>query len=158
MNSVKIEYANRDDIKEIINLIKALADYENLSSEAKATEELLEEWIFDKKKAEVILLKVDEEIAGFALFFYNFSTFLGRAGIYIEDLFIYQEYRGKGLGKLLFRELSKIALERECGRLEWSCLDWNSPSIEFYKSHGAKAMAEWTNYRLTEEDMKKITG
>lgn len=157
MEKIKFEYAERKDIGEILKLIKALAEYESLSSEVNATEELLEEWIFDKNKAEVILLKVDFKIAGFALFFYNFSTFLGKAGIFIEDLFIYDEYRGKGYGKQLFKEVSKIALERGCGRLEWSCLDWNSPSIAFYKGHGARAMDEWTNYRLTVEDMKKIT-
>lgn len=156
MDSVKIEKAQRKDVKEILKLIKGLAEYENLSSQVVATEELLEEWIFDKKKAEVILIKSDKNIAGFALFFHNFSTFLGRAGLYIEDLFVYPEFRGKGYGKSLFKEVSKIALERGCGRVDWWCLNWNKPSIDFYKSMGAESMEEWTVYRLTDEKIKKL--
>ncbi|MBR2398122.1 MAG: GNAT family N-acetyltransferase, partial [Clostridia bacterium] len=121
--------------------------------EVVATEELLTEWIFDKKKAEVLLLEVENKPVGFALFFHNFSTFLGKAGIYLEDLFVKKEYRGKGYGKALLKELAKIAVKRGCGRLEWSCLDWNKPSIDFYLSLSAKPMDEWTIYRLQGQDL-----
>ena len=121
-----------------------------------ATEELLHEWIFEKKKAEVLLLSEDQKEVGFALFFHNFSTFLGRAGIYLEDLFVLPEYRGKGYGKALLKRLAQITVERNCGRLEWSCLDWNKPSIDFYLSLDAVPMDEWTVYRLTGDTLKKM--
>ena len=121
-----------------------------------ATEELLEEWIFDKEKAEVIFAMEGDTEVGFALFFHNFSTFLGRAGIYLEDLYVKPEYRGKGYGKKLLQKLASIAVERGCGRLEWWCLNWNEPSIEFYYSLGAEAMDEWTTYRITGETLKKL--
>ena len=116
-------------------------------------EELLREWIFEKQKAEVLIASMDGEEVGFALFFHNFSTFLGRAGIYLEDLFVRPEYRGRGCGKALLKKLAQITVERGCGRLEWSCLDWNKPSIDFYLSLGAKPMDEWTTYRLTGETL-----
>lgn len=121
-----------------------------------ATEENLKEWIFEKKKAEVIFLMEEDIEVGFALFFHNFSTFLGRAGLYLEDLFVLPEYRGKGYGKALFKELAKIAVERGCGRLEWWCLDWNKPSVDFYLSLGAEPMDEWTVYRLTGDTLKNL--
>jgi len=122
-----------------------------------ATEELLTEWIFDKNKAEVIFaLDESGKEVGFALFFHNFSTFLGRAGIYLEDLFVLPEYRGKGYGKGLLRQLAKIAVERKCGRLDWWCLDWNQPSIDFYKSLGAVPMDEWTTFRITGDTLTKM--
>ena len=133
----------------ILSFIKELAEYEHLSDEVIATEELLREWIFHKNKAEVIFALEGEKEVGFALFFHNFSTFLGRAGIYLEDLFVLKEYRGRGHGKALLKELARIAVERGCGRLEWSCLDWNRPSIDFYLSLGAVPMEEWTVYRVT---------
>ena len=121
-----------------------------------ADENLLREWIFEKKKAEVIFaLEYGKEV-GFALFFHNFSTFLGRVGIYLEDLYVRPEYRGHGHGKGLIRELARIAVERGCGRLEWWCLDWNKPSIEFYLSLGAQAMDEWTTYRFSGESLRKL--
>ena len=145
------------DINTILSFIKALAAYEHMENDVVATEALLEEWIFEKGKANVILVEENGKSVGFALYFYNFSTFLGRAGIYLEDLFVLPEYRGKGYGKGLITKLAEIALEEGCGRLEWSCLDWNTPSIEFYKSIGAVPMDEWTVYRMTTPEMKKLT-
>ena len=156
MKEVTFRFAERKDCALILDFIKKLADYEKLSDEVVANESLLEEWIFDKKKAEVIFAVVDGKEVGFALFFHNFSTFLGRAGIYLEDLYVKKEYRGHGHGTGLIRSLARIALERGCGRLEWSCLDWNTPSIDFYLSLGAKSMDEWTTYRLAGEELKKL--
>ena len=127
---------------------------EKLENEVVATPELYNEWIFEKKKAEVIIAEYDGVPAGMALFFHNFSTFLGRAGIYLEDLFVKPEYRGRGHGKALIRELARITVERECGRLEWCCLDWNQPSIDFYLSLGATPMDEWTVYRLAGDGLR----
>lgn len=149
-------FANKKDCGKILDFIKQLAEYENMSSDVVATEELLKEWIFEKQKAEVIFALENEKEVGFALFFHNFSTFLGRAGIYLEDLFVLPEYRGKGYGKGLLKQLAKIAVERGCGRLEWSCLDWNKPSIDFYLSLGAVPMDEWTVYRLTGDTLTKM--
>lgn len=148
--------AEKKDSPLILSFIKKLAEYEKMSDEVVATEEILSEWLFDKKKANVIFAVADGKEVGFALYFYNFSTFLGIAGIYLEDLFVLQEERGKGYGKGLITELARIALEEGCGRLEWSCLDWNTPSIEFYKSIGAVQMDEWTVHRLTVPEMKKL--
>ena len=124
--------------------------------EVVATEELLKEWLFEKKKAEVIFVLEDDAEVGFALFFHNFSTFLGRAGIYLEDLFVKPEYRGKGYGKALLKKLAQIAVERGCGRLEWWCLDWNQPSIDFYLSLDAEPMSDWTTYRIAGDTLKKM--
>ena len=157
MQKHSFRYATEKDVAKILEFIKGLADYEHMSDDVIATEELLREWIFEKKKAEVIfVLEGDEEEVGFALFFHNFSTFLGRAGIYLEDLFVSPEHRGKGYGKALLKELARIAVERGCGRLEWFCLDWNQPSIDFYLSVGAVPMDEWTVYRATGETLKKL--
>ena len=140
----------------ILTFIRALADYEHMSDQVVATPELLREWIFEKKKAEVIFAVAGGKEVGFALFFHNFSTFLGRAGVYLEDLFVLPEERGKGYGKALLKELARIALERGCGRLEWACLDWNKPSIDFYtKKMHAVPMDEWTVYRLTGETLEE---
>ncbi len=148
---MKTEFRNAtvDDCALILEFIKGLAEYEKMSDDVVATEELLKDWIFEKQKAEVIFALEDGREVGFALFFHNFSTFLGRAGIYLEDLFVLPEYRKRGHGKSLILELARIAVERGCGRLEWSCLDWNQPSIDFYLSLGAKPMDEWTTYRLS---------
>ena len=153
MNNTKFRYATEADVALILDFIKGLAEYEKMSDEVVATEELLREWIFEKKKAEVIFALEDGKEVGFALFFHNFSTFLGRAGIYLEDLYVKPEYRGRGHGKGLIRELARITVERGCGRLEWCCLDWNRPSIDFYLSLGAKPLEEWTIYRLTGESL-----
>ena len=153
---MEIRYAERKDTAIILNFIKELALYENMLDQVVATEELLEEWLFDKKAAEVLLAVEDGREVGFALFFHNFSTFLGRAGIYLEDLFVLPAYRGKGYGKALLKKLAQIATERDCGRLEWSCLDWNKPSIDFYLSLDAKPMDEWTVYRITGDTLQKL--
>lgn len=144
----EITYAAENDAEIILDFIMKLAEYENMLDEVVATPELLREWLFEKKKAEVIFAVENGKKVGFALFFHNFSTFLGRAGIYLEDLFVLPEYRGKSYGKALLRKLAEIAVERGCGRLEWCCLDWNKPSIDFYLSLGAKPMDEWTTYRI----------
>lgn len=146
-------FADVSDCGLILEFIRELAEYEKMLPDVIATEALLNEWIFEKQKAEVIFALEDGREVGFALFFHNFSTFLGRAGIYLEDLFVKPEYRGLGYGKALLRQLAKIAVERGCGRLEWACLDWNKPSIDFYLSLGAAQMSDWTTYRMTGETL-----
>ncbi len=153
---MEIKFAGREDVETILDFIKQLAEYENMSEEVVANTALLEHWIFDEKKAEVIFAVEDGEKVGFALFFHNFSTFLGRAGVYLEDLFVKPEHRGKGYGKALLKELAAIAVDRGCGRLEWWCLDWNKPSIDFYKSMGAVPMDEWTVYRITGQTLEDM--
>ena len=154
---MKIRKAVRQDVPLILEFIKGIARYEKMENEVVATTELLEEQLFDKGCAEVIFAMEEGVEVGFALFFHNFSTFLGRGGLYLEDLFVYPEHRGKGYGKALFLELVRIANERGCGRMEWVCLNWNKPSIEFYRSMGAMSLDEWTTYRLTSDAMKKLT-
>jgi GNAT superfamily N-acetyltransferase len=157
MSYTEFRFASEEDVGLILSFIKGLAEYEKMSDLVVANEELLREWIFEKQKAEVIFALEDGVEVGFALFFHNFSTFLGRAGIYLEDLFVIPEYRGRGHGKGLIKELARITVERGCGRLEWCCLDWNKPSIDFYTSLGAVAMDEWTTYRLTGESLKLLS-
>ena len=149
-------YAERKDVGDILDFIKQLADYEHMLDEVVADHDLLEHWLFDEKKAEVLFVTEGDEKAGFALFFHNFSTFLGRAGIYLEDLYVKPEFRGRGYGRALLTELARIAVERGCGRLEWWCLDWNKPSIEFYKSMGAEPMDEWTVYRIAGDTLQEL--
>lgn len=156
MSTLTFRTAQERDAEKILFFIRELAKYEKMEEDVVATEELLREWIFEKKKAEVIFPTVDGKEVGFALFFHNFSTFLGRAGLYLEDLFILEEYRGRGYGKATLRELARIAVERGCGRLEWCCLDWNKPSIDFYLSLGAQPLDEWTTYRLTGKTLESI--
>lgn len=153
MSKTSFRSATENDVALILDFIKRLAEYEKMSNQVVATESLLREWIFEKQKAEVIFALEEGKEVGIALFFYNFSTFLGRAGIHLEDLFVLPEYRGRGHGKALIKEVARIAVERECGRLEWCCLDWNKPSIDFYLSLNAKPLDEWTNYRLTGESL-----
>ena len=154
---IDYRFAKIEDTEKILFFIKALADYEKMSDDVVATQELLEEWIFEKKKAEVIFALENGKEVGFALFFHNFSTFLGRAGLYLEDLFVLPEYRGKGYGKGLLKVLAGITVERGCGRLEWQCLDWNKPSIDFYLSLGAVPMEDWTLYRLAGDTLKNFS-
>ena len=154
---MEYRYANREDTKLILEFIKDLARYEKMEDEVIADEALLEEWIFDKNKAEVIFALEGDKEVGFALFFHNFSTFLGRAGIYLEDLFVLPEYRGRGYGKGLLKQLASIAVERGCGRFEWWCLDWNKPSIDFYKSMGAEPMSDWTVYRISGDTLIELS-
>ncbi len=156
MDNKRFRYATESDVAKILEFIKGIAEYEKMSDQVVATEELLREWIFEKKKAEVIFALEGETEVGFALFFHNFSTFLGRAGLYLEDLYVKPEFRKKGYGKGLITELAKIAVERGCGRMEWCCLDWNKPSIDFYLSLGATPMDEWTTYRLTGKSLADL--
>ncbi len=151
-------FAVRSDTPEILSFIKGLADYEHMENDVVADVSTLEHWLFDEKKAEVLFAVENGEKVGFALFFHNFSTFLGRAGIYLEDLFVKPEYRGRGYGKGLLTRLAQIAVERDCGRLEWWCLDWNQPSIDFYRSMGAVSMDEWTTFRIAGETLQKLGG
>lgn len=157
MSEPTIRYAVKEDCSLILYFIRELATYEKMLDEVVATEDLLREWIFEKKKAEVIFVSENGQEVGFALFFHNYSTFVGRAGLYLEDLFVLPEYRGKGYGKALLKELAKIAVERKCGRMEWACLNWNQPSINFYLSIGAKPMKDWTVYRLTEDKILDLS-
>lgn len=154
--SFTIRKATENDIPTILHLITQLAIYEKLEHEVVATEETLKQTIFVQNYAEVIIGEEDGQPVGFALFFHNYSTFLSKPGIYLEDLFVEVEHRGKGYGKKLLAELARIAKERNCGRLEWSVLNWNTPSIEFYKSLGAKPMDEWTVYRMTEKEINDL--
>ena len=156
MAQFSIINATRADVPTILGFIRELASYEHLENEVVATEELLEHWLFDEEKAEVLIAREGDIPVGFALYFHNFSTFLGRAGIYLEDLFVLKEYRGRGYGKALLRRLAQITVERGCGRLEWCCLDWNQPSIDFYRSLGAVPMSDWTIYRLTGETLENM--
>jgi len=154
MKNGNIRPATKADAQVIVELIRQLADYEKLSHEAVMTPELIEKNVFENGYAHVLLVEENEAIIGFALYFFNFSTFLGKPGLYLEDLFIEPQHRGKGYGKQLLIELARIAVEKECGRMEWIVLDWNTPSIEFYKSLGAFPLDEWTVYRLTEDKMR----
>lgn len=154
--TIAFRTAVREDTPLILRFIKDLAKYEHLEDQVVATEAILEAWIFDKGLAEVIFVLDDDKEIGFALYFYNFSTFLGRAGIYLEDLYVQPEYRGRGYGKGIIRKLAQTAVERGCGRLEWQCLNWNRPSIDFYLSLGAEAKADWTAYGLSGESLQAV--
>lgn len=158
MSDVTFRHAKREDAELILKFIKDLARYEKMENEVVATKELLEEWLFEKEKAEVIFAVSDGKEIGFALFFHNFSTFLGRAGIYLEDLYVMPEYRGRGYGKAILKKLAEIAIERRCGRLEWWCLNWNKPSIDFYLSLGAEPMKDWTVYRISGKTLEDMAG
>lgn len=157
MTDKKYRFAKRKDIPLILKFIKDLAHFEKLENEVVATPELLEVWLFDRKVAEVIFALTPEgNEVGMALFFHNFSTFLGRGGIYLEDLFVLPEYRKLGYGKFLLKSLAEIALERGCGRLELSCLDWNSNAIKFYTGLGSTVMDDWTTYRFTGDSLTNL--
>ncbi|HWF09936.1 MAG TPA: GNAT family N-acetyltransferase [Bryobacteraceae bacterium] len=159
MPEIRIEAAVEADTAVILEMIRALAEYEKLAHVCCATEEQLRRTLFGPKPgAEVLLARDGEQAIGFALFFPNYSTFLAQPGLYLEDLFVTPEARGKGAGRALLRKLARLAVERGCGRLEWAVLDWNEPSIGFYKKLGAVAMDDWTTYRLTAEPLKKLAG
>lgn len=149
MSKIQFRQAGPEDAGLILRFIRALAEYEKMADQVVATEELLRDWLFEKQAAKVIFAMEGEKEVGFALYFHNFSTFLGRAGLYLEDLFVLPEYRGRGYGKALLARLAAIAVEEGCGRMEWVCLDWNQPSIDFYKGKGAVPVDGWTIYRLT---------
>lgn len=151
-----IRMAAREDIPLVLGFVRELAEYEKMSDEVVATEELYAEWMYERKIAESLICEYEGKPAGIALYFHNFSTFVGRGGLYLEDLYIKPELRGKGLGKALFRALAEIACARGCGRMEWACLNWNKPSIKFYRSMGAISMDEWKVYRLTGEQLKNL--
>lgn len=157
MYRIKIKKATKEDVPIILGFIKDLAEYENLSKDVVATEKSLQKWLFGKNAvAETLIAFLDGVPAGFALFFHSFSTFLAKPGIYLEDLFVKPEYRGKGIGKRLLVEVAKIAKKRDCGRLEWSVLNWNKPAIDFYKKLGAQPLDEWTMYRVTGKSLEKL--
>ena len=150
--------AEEKDTALLLSFIRALAEYEHMLDQVVATEAILKEWLFDRKVAEAFFALEGETEVGFALYFHNFSTFLGRGGIYLEDLFVLPEHRGKGYGKAILQRLAQIARERGCGRLEWACLDWNKPSIDFYLSLGAVPMDEWTVYRVSGASLIQLSG
>jgi GNAT superfamily N-acetyltransferase len=155
--SLRIASATESDLLLILSFIKKLAEYEKLSHQVIATEDLLRDALFGPRPvAEVIIANWNDEPVGFALFFHNFSTFLGRRGIYLEDLFVDPPHRGKGIGKAMLIHLAKIAKERNCGRFEWAVLDWNKPSIDFYKSLGAAPLDDWTSFRLTGDALNRL--
>jgi len=156
-HTFSIRPATADDAGTILGFIEELADYEKLTHEVVATEALLRETLFGERQvAEVLLGRCDDTPVGFALFFHNFSTFLGRPGIYLEDLYVKPEFRGNGLGRLLLQYIAALAKERQCGRVEWSVLDWNEPSIQFYRSLEAKPLDEWTMFRLTGDALESL--
>lgn len=154
--NMEIRKACPKDVPQILEFIKGIARYEKMENEVIATEKMLHEWLFQKEVAEVVFAEEDGKAVGFALYFHNFSTFVGKAGIYLEDLYVFPEHRGKGYGKALFLHLTKTALERGCGRMEWVCLNWNQPSIDFYRSMGAISLDDWKTYRLTENTIKEL--
>lgn len=158
LDGFTIRFAAEEECPLILKFIKELADYENLLNEVVATEEILKESIFINKKAQVVFGELNGEPVSFALFFNNFSTFLGRAGVYLEDLYVKPEYRNKGIGKIMLSFLGKVAKDNNYGRVEWWCLDWNKSSIEFYKKMGAIPMDEWTVFRVTGENLDKLAG
>ena len=157
-NTLTFRSAERKDVPLILDFIRALAEYERMADQVVADEATLEEWLFDRQKAEVLFAMLEGKEVGFALFFHNFSTFLGRAGLYLEDLFVLPEYRGRGVGRAILRRLAALAVERRCGRLEWWCLDWNEPSLAFYRSLGAEPMSDWTVYRIAGDTLQDLAG
>lgn len=157
--SLHLRPASVADTPVILALIRGLAEYERLPEECTVTEEQLRASLFGEyPQAEVILARLDDDVAGFALFFHNYSTFLGRHGLYLEDLFVWPRFRGQGIGRALLSRLARIALDRGCGRFEWSVLDWNEPAIGFYKRLGAVAMNDWTVYRVTDSALERLAG
>lgn len=158
MRKSRIIFATESDVPEILAFIRELAGFEKLTHEVQATEARLRESLFGEKKyAEVLLLEEEDRRVGFALFFHNYSTFLGVPGIYLEDLFIRPESRGKGYGRRLLAYLAKLAVERGCGRFEWSVLDWNQSAIDFYLSLGSRPLSEWTAHRVTGEALRELS-
>ncbi len=158
MNNFAIRKARENETSDVLRFIRLLADYEKLADEVEATEETLRQSLFVRHEAEVVFAEVGGKKIGFALYFFNFSTFVGRKGLYLEDLFVLPEHRGHGYGKALLKYLAATALEQHCGRMEWVCLDWNRPSIDFYLSIGAKPMSNWTIYRLAEQALSDFAG
>ena len=156
LNGFKLRLAEINDVPLILEFIRELAFYEKMSDEVVATEEVLRESLFERKIAEVIIGEYENKPIGFALFFHNFSTFLGKPGIYLEDLYVKPEMRGNGMGTIILSFLAELAIDRKCGRLEWSCLDWNEPSVKLYKQLGAIPMDDWTVFRVSDETLNKL--
>lgn len=156
LEGFKIRFANVKDVPLILNFIKDLAEYEKMSDEVLTTEKMLEEALFKEKTAEVIIGEYKEKPVAFSLFFHNFSTFAGRKGLYLEDVYVNPDMRGLGIGKILLSFLAKLAAERNCGRFEWCCLNWNQPSIDFYRSLGAKSMDEWMTFRVDGQELDEL--
>jgi GNAT superfamily N-acetyltransferase len=157
MDDLRILPARSEDVPIILSLIRALGEYERLSHEIVATEDGLRAWLFgERPAAEVVLASVNDTVVGFALFFHNFSTFLGRPGLYLEDLFVKPEWRGRGIGQRLLVHLASLAVERGCGRMEWTVLDWNEPALRFYERMGARVMQEWKLCRLTGDSLTHV--
>ena len=154
--ALTFRFAQETDTLLILQFIRELADYEHLLDQVVADEATLRDQLFEKRRAEVLFALEDGTEVGFALFFHNFSTFLGRAGIYLEDLYVRPECRGRGCGKALLKKLAALAVERGCGRLEWWCLDWNRPGIDFYLSLGAEPMKDWTVYRIAGDTLQDL--
>ena len=154
---ITLRFATADDVGLILDFIRQLADYEKMTQDVVTDEDQLRQSLFgDRRVAEVVIAWYDGEPAGFALFFHNFSTFLGRPGIYLEDLFVIPQLRGHGIGQVLLSHLAEIAVDRGCGRLEWAVLDWNTDAVRFYERFGAKAMDEWTVFRITGDALEKL--
>lgn len=156
IKGLKIKHAVEKDIPVLLDFIKQMATYENMLDQVVATEQSLKQIIFDNNRAKALLINLDDVVIGYVIYFFNFSTFLGRAGIYIEDLYINEKYRGKGVGRQAFNTLVHIAKENKCERIEWTCLNWNEPSLNFYKSIGAKKNTEWILHRLDNQEIDKI--
>ncbi|MDR3094953.1 MAG: GNAT family N-acetyltransferase [Bacteroidales bacterium] len=154
METLMIRKATEKDIPTLLSLINELAEYEKLN--VVADEKSLQEWIFEKEKAEVLIGECNGSPAGYAVYFHNFSTFLGRAGLYLEDVYVKPDFRGNGFGKAFLKKVASIAVERNCGRMEWTCLDWNLTSIDFYRAMGAEQLNEWLLFRITDEKLKQL--
>lgn len=157
MNELTIRTAQPDDTPLILSLIRELAEYEKLADQVTADEKTLHTWLFEKQSADVLIAECEGQPIGYALYFHNFSTFLGRSGIYIEDIYIRPAYRGRGFGKQMFVHIGGLAVSEGCGRLEWACLDWNAPSIAFYRSLGADSMDGWSVYRLSGAALRELS-
>lgn len=156
MGEFVIREAAKEDVPLLLEFIKELAAYENLSDQVTATEETLTEWIFNKGKAEAVIGEENGKPVGYALLYYNISSFAGRAGLFIEDIYLKPAHRKKGYGKAFFKYIAQLCVERGCARLEWTCLNWNKPSIDFYLSMGAQPLGDWTLYKLTEASIIKL--
>lgn len=155
-SNIVFRSGTRADVPLILQFIRAIAEYEKMTNQVEATEESISKWMFDEGVAEVIFAVVDGTEVGFALFHHSFSTFVGRAGIHLEDIYVNEDYRRQGVGRAMFMEVVRIAKERGCGRVEWECLNWNQPAIEFYLSLEARPLAEWTTYRLDSADIDRL--
>jgi len=154
---VSLRFASENDVEQILAFIKALAEYEKMSLDVEATEESIKETLFGKRAfAEVIFAELDGRAVGFALFFHNYSTFVSKPGLYLEDIFVYPAYRGRGIGKVMMAYLAHLTLERHCGRFEWSCLKWNTQSLDFYRALGANTMDDWVTLRISGENLHTL--